>query len=259
MILIVGDTHDDVLYFETVLANKKTAYIFDRFKISIGTISSEEVVIIRDANTSILASSIISYILAGGLSPILEKEYAVNLVIGVGKCIGVSEGLKSGNIAISSAVIDTDVDLSKIRNVGFAEIPGFSRRFSVNNDDFVLLSENINKRPTVDFYKTTFLASDNMSQDMINYLREHKNIFSATQEERFVVDHNSAGIALACSLVEIPFIIVKVIEHGFDLSSNLRTYTNVLTKYVDLGKGVTEAISNIGRSDVAEGETYEIR
>ena len=57
----------------------------------------------------------------------------------------------------------------------------------------------------------------------------------------------------------MPFIIIKVIEHGFDLSSNLRTYTNVLTKYVDLGKGVTEAISDIGRSDVAEGEAYAIR
>lgn len=249
MILIVGDTHDDVLYFETVLSNKKSKELFDRFKISIGTIASLEVMVLRDMVTSVLTSSVLTHII---------NNYVIDLVICVGKCIGVSEGLKHGNIAVSSNVIDIDVDLSRFKNVGMGEIYGFSRDFAVQDDIYGYITENINKRPSVDFSKATFLSSDNMSADMLKYLKEHKNVFTV-KDEKFVVDYNSAGVALACSLFEIPFISVKVIENGVDQSNNLKTYTNVLSRYIDLGKAVTETISNIGRSDIVDEDIYGIR
>lgn len=248
MILIVGDTHDDVLYFETVLANKESENLFDRFKVLKGTISSQEVMVIRDMAVSVLTSSVLTHIFANNI---------IDLVIGVGKCVAVSESLKPGNIAVSSNVIAADVDLSIFRNVGMAEIPGFSREFPVQEDIFGYLTENLNKRPNIDFHRSTFLSSDNMSKDMVDFLREHKTMF-ASKDDKYVVDHNSAGIALSCTLAGIPFIVAKVIEQGFDQVKNLRTYTNVLSRYIDLGKGVTETISNIGRSDIlyAEGGHY---
>ena len=248
MILIVGDTHDDVLYFETVLANKESKYIFDRFKVLKGTISSQEVLVLRDMAVSILTSSVLTYIF---------NHYVIDLVIGVGKCVAISDGHKPGNIAVSSSIVAADVDLSIFRNVGMAEIPGFSREFPVQEDIYGYLTDNLNKRPNIDFHKSTFLSSDNMSKDMINFLKENKTMF-ASKDEKYVVDHNSAGIALSCTLAGIPFIVAKVIEHGFDQVENLRTYTNVLSRYIDLGKGITETISGIGSSDVlyAEGDRY---
>lgn len=244
MIVIIGDTHDDILYFETVLANKEQKVILDRFKISIGTIFSQKVLVMRDMATSILSGAVLTHLL---------DNYVVDLVIGVGKCVAISNNLQPGNIALASNVIDTDVDLSMFKDVGMAEIPGFSREFSVQEDIFGYVAENLAKRPNIDFSRVSFLSSDNMSADMVSFLKEHKTMF-AKNDEKFVVDHNSAGLAMACALNGVPFIVAKVIEHGFDQSNNLRTYTNVLSRYIDLGKGVIETINNIGRSDILEGD-----
>ena len=81
MIVIIGDTHDDVLYFETVLANKKQEVILDRFKVSIGTIFSQDVLVIRDMVTNVLSSSILTHII---------DTKIVDLVVCVGKCLAVS-------------------------------------------------------------------------------------------------------------------------------------------------------------------------
>ena len=242
MIVIVGDTHDDVLYFETVLANKKTDVILDRFKVSRGTIFSLDVMVIRDMVTNVLSSSVLTHIIDNNI---------VDLVICVGKCVSVSDNLKAGDIALSSNIIDVNVDLSMFKDVGMAEIPGFSREFPVQEDIIGYIGENLAKRPKIDFHRVSYLSTDNMSADMMNFLKTHKTMFSNI-DERFVVDHNSAGIALACMLSGVPFISVKVIENGLDHSNNLKTYTNVLSRYIDLGKGIIETINNIGRSDVLE-------
>ena len=242
MIVIIGDTHDDVLYFETVLANKKYETILDRFKVSRGTIFSQEVLVIRDMVTNVLTSSVLTNII---------DTHIVDLVISIGKCVAISENLKPGDIALSSNVIDANVDLSMFKDVGMAEIPGFSREFPVQEDIYGYLAENLGKRPKIDFHRVSYLSTDNMSQDMMNFLKTHKTMF-ANADARFVVDHNSAGIALACTLSGVPFISAKVIENGFDHTNTLKTYTNVLSRYIDLGKGIIETINNIGRSDILE-------
>ena len=247
MIVIVGDTHDDVLYFETVLANKKQEIILDLFKISTGTIFSQEALVIRDMSTNVLASSVLTYLI---------QTRIVDLVICVGKCISISDNLRPGDVALSTNVIDANVDLSMFKDVGMAEIPGFSREFKVQDNLFNYLGENLAKRARIDYNGVTYLSTDNMSKDMIEFLKKHKTIFSE-DEEKFVIDHNSAGVALAATLNGVPFICAKIIEYGIDHSNNLKTYTNVLTRYIDLGKGVIQTINNIGRSDVQERTTYE--
>lgn len=247
MIVIVGDTHDDVLYFETVLANKKQEIILDLFKISTGTIFSQEALVIRDMSTNVLASSVLTYLI---------QTRIVDLVICVGKCISISDSLKPGDVALSTNVIDANVDLSMFKDVGMAEIPGFSREFMVQDNLFNYLGENLAKRARIDYNGVTYLSTDNMSKDMIEFLKKHKTIFSE-DEEKFVIDHNSAGVAMAATLGGVPFICAKVIEYGIDHTNNLKTYTNVLTRYIDLGKGVIQTINNIGRSDVQERTTYE--
>ena len=243
MIVIVGDTHDDILYFETVLANKKEVEILDRFKISIGTIFSQEVIVVSGMNSSILTSAVLTH---------LFDNYYIDLVFVVGKCLGVAEHIKSSNVALSSSVIDADVDLSMFKDVGMAQIPGFQREFPVQEDIYGYLAESLEKRPAIDYVKSVFLSTDNMSRDMIEFLKENKTIFFKN-DEYFVVDHNSAGVAMACTLKNVPFIIAKVIETRLDQSGNLKTYSNVLSRYIDLGKAVITTINGIGRSDILEG------
>lgn len=243
MIVILGDTHDDVLYFETVLANKREEIIMNRFKISIGTIFSQGVIVLSGMSTSILTSAVLTYIL---------NNYYIDLVINVGKCLSASDNAKPGNIALSAEVIDANVDLSIFKDVGMAEIPGFSREFSVQNDIFGYLAEAMENRPNIDFHRAIYLSTDNMSLDMVKYLKEYKSLFFRS-DEHFVIDHNSSGVAVACALKSTPFIVAKVIENGLDHTQNLATYSNVLSRYIDLGKGIISTINNIGRSDILEG------
>lgn len=244
MIVIVGDTHDDVLYFESVLANKKELIILNRFKVSIGTIFSQGVIVVHDMATSILTSSVLTYIL---------DNYYVDLVIGVGNCLAVSDVYKRGNIALASSVIDVNVDLSVFKDVGFGQIPGFEREFFVQDDVFGYLAESIEKRPGIDFHNSVYLSTDNISLEMVDHLSKHKSMFS-TKNNNFVVDHNSSGIAVSCTLKDVPFIIAKVVETGLEQSVNLKTYSQVLSRYIDLGKAVITMINNIGRSDILEGD-----
>lgn len=243
MIVIVGDTQDDVLYFETVLANKREEILLNRFKVSIGTIFSQDVMVISGMSTSILTSGVLTHIL---------DNYYIDLVINVGKCLLASDNADPGNIALASEVIDVNVDLSIFRDVGTAQIPGFSREFLVQDDIYHYLLDALENRASIDHKRAIYLSTDNMSMDIINHLREHKDIFSKSGE-CFVIDHNASGIAIACTLKSTPFVIAKVIESGVDQTQNLNTYTKVLKCYIDLGKAVISTINGIGRSDILEG------
>lgn len=253
MILIVGDTHDDVLYFETVLVGKDEQLLFNRFRVRSGSIASQQVLVVHNMSTSVLAAASITEL----INYLDKQEQVVDLVICVGKCLSGCNNLKHGDIALSGSVIDANVDLSKLKDVGLAEIPGFSREFpsdfKVQEDIYRYLSENLERRPNIDHYRATYLSSDNLSLDMVKFLKEHNTLFGKS-DEKYVIDANSAGVAIACTLKDIPFVCLKVVEASIDEAQNLDTYAKVLSRYIDLGKGIVQTLSNIGRTDILEGD-----
>ena len=244
MIVIVGETHDDILYFESVLANKREETLLNRFKVSIGTIFSQETIIVHELYTSVLASAVLTYVL---------NKYYVDLVISVGRCMSVSKRVKNGDIVVSKKVIDVGVDLTMFNDVALSQIPGYERDFNVQNDILTYISQGLDKRVLIDYHHAIFLSTDNMSKQMTDSLVEKRNIF-ALDNENLVIDHSSAGIAIACSLRSVPFIILKVAENDLSQANNLKTYSLVLSRYIDLGKAVIATINDISRSDILEGD-----
>ena len=242
MIVIVGETHDDILYFDSVLANKKYEKILGKYDIALGTIFSQDALIVYNLFTSTLASSV--------LMNILDKYY-VDLIISVGRCMAVSDTIKNGDIVVSSKVIDLNVDLTMFGDYSLAQIPGYDRDFIVQDDILTYLSNGLNRRLSIDYHRAVFLSTNNMSQQMCDSLKERKEIF-ALKNEMLVIDQNSAGIAVAATLKECPFISVKVAENNLATANNLESYANVLSKYIDLGKAVVSTINDISRSDILE-------
>ena len=84
-------------------------------------------------------------------------------------------------------------------------------------------------------------------------LKERKSIYSLGNE-LIVIDQNSAGVSVAAKLKETPFIACKVVENNLAVANNLESYTDVLSKYIDLGKAVVSTINDISRSDILEEE-----
>ena len=244
MIVIVGATHDDILYFDTVLANKKQETIMSRYNVSVGTIFNQDVLVVHELFSSILSSAVVTYIL---------EKYVVDLVITVGKCIAVSQNIKNGDIVVSKNIIDANVDLSLFNDVVLGQFPGFSREFAVQQDVIKYLEKGINRRSYISHHQVTMLTSDNMSYEMIEYLKNKKTVFGI-KDDLICIDYNSSGVALACTLKSVPFITIKVAENKIDQQNNLDTYLNVLDKYIDLGKAVVSMINDIGRNDILEGK-----
>ena len=248
MIVIVGSSHDDILYFDSILSNRKEVMILNRYQISIGTIFNQEVLVVHEAFSSILASSIMMHIF---------DKYYVDLVFCVGKCIAASSQIKSGDIVISSKIIDTNVDLSLFSDSIVGQFPGFSREFVVQRDILEYLNKGTDRRSYVNTHRVVMLTNDNMSYDMMQYLKEQHELFGI-KNELFAIDHNSSGVALAATLRDVPFITIKVAENRVDQRNNVETYYQVLERFIDLGKAVISTINDIGRNDILEeGEMHE--
>ncbi len=243
MVVIMGATNDDVLYFERALYNRHEETYFGRFKASVGTYFNQEALVIGNMYGSILASAVLTHI--------LEKHH-IDLVFIVGKCYGVDNQTKNGDIVISSKIIDVNVDLSTVKEVGIGEIPGFQKEFMVQVDIIKYLKKNVSKRAYVSSYNAVYLSSDNLSEENKKVLSDNRSLFGIT-DERIVVDYNSSGAALACTLRDVPYISIKVVENKFDQESNVKHYLNVLDRYIDLGKSVVSTIGDIGRNDVLRG------
>lgn len=242
MIVIIGETHDDILYFDSVLANKREETILEKYTVSIGTIFSQDALIACNVFSSSLASAI--------LMNILDKYY-VDLIISVGRCMAVSSNIKNGDIVVSKRVIDANVDLTMFGSVVTGQIPGFERDFLVQDDIINYLSKGLERRISINYHLATFLSSSNMSKDMCNHLINKKEAYSIGND-LLVIDQNSAGVAVVSTLKSVPFISVKVAENNLAVANNLESYVSVLDKYIDLGKAVISTINDISRSDILE-------
>ncbi len=246
MIVIVGDTHDDILYFDSILLNKKKEMLLSRFDVSIGTIFNQDVLVVHELFSSVLASAVLTHIL--GL-------YNVDLVITVGRCISASKAIKNGDVVISNQIIDANVDLSLFNDVVLGQYPGFSREFIVQKDVIKYLEKGINRRSYISHHNVTILTSDNLSYEMVEMLKNKQSVLGL-KDDLICIDHNSSGVALASTLRNVPFITVKVAENRINQENNLDTYLKVLDKYVDLGKAVISMINDIGRNDILEGKDF---
>lgn len=243
MIAIVGSAHDDILYFESIMNSKRKEMIFNRYEVTIGMIFNQEILLMCGLYTSVLSASLINYI--------LSQHYNITLVINVGKCISVSKNLKDGDIIISNRVIDVNCDLTDVQNVELGQVPGFNRVFEVQNDIITYMTAGVNKRTFTISGHGTFLSSDNLSEYTLNFLQDKRAIFG--EDHNLVVDSNSAGIALTCTLFDTPFIIVKVVERTLWQESDVETYLKVLDSYIGLGKAVVSTVGDIGRKDILKG------
>lgn len=245
MILLVGSHHDDVLYFESKLRNKKEELIFDKFPFITGTMFSQNVGIVYGGYTNYINSLITEYI--------LSKNYVV-LVINVGRCVSISDEYSNGDIAICRRTYLAEVDQMGIENSSLGQIPKCPQYFSSDQYVLDLMNSSYNKISTL----SRAITSNYISiEKNIKNIEELQNIslngmfFGLNRE--LVLDNSSGGVALASYLNNIPFIAVKVVERKLQEKSTVDSYIKLLKKYSDLGKIVTSFIGEVSRNEVIIG------
>ena len=242
MIAIVGTNHDDILYFETAMANKREELILKKYKVTFGTIFNQEVLLMHGLYTSILSSLLISSICS---------QYYIDLIIVVGRCFALSKGLKVGDIVISEKVINIDVDQIDDNDVRLGQIPSLPQEFRVQTDVIGYIQEGLNKRAFTTGHKVSVLSSNDLSNNTLRRIKE--NAVSIFDLNSTVVDSISGGVAVAGHLYNVPFVSVKVIEKIVGEKWNIDNYLKVLDSYVGADKAIISAIGDIGRNDVIIG------
>lgn len=245
MILIIGSQHDDILYFESVMSNKREEVVLDKYKVIIGTIFNQSVVLVDQVKTNYISSALTLYLI---------EKYFVFLVFVVGRCIAFTHDIKPLEIAISKRVVAGDVDQVNEDNVKMGQIPGFEQVF-VSQDDVIGYLGNAFEKRTYSAFRISNYVSSNVDYhraDQVAHLKECEHLLGF--DENVVLDCNSAGVALACSLRRVAFVSVKVVERYIDGPKNINTYLKSLKEYTNVGKALVTCIGDIGHNEVITEE-----
>ena len=102
MIIIIGNTNDDILYFSSILKNKQEETLLGKYTTYKGEIYNQEVVLVKGVYSSYVSSLIVSHLIT---------KYLAILVISVGRCQAFSKNLKIGDVCITRSVICGDVNI----------------------------------------------------------------------------------------------------------------------------------------------------
>ena len=241
MIMIMGSQHDDILYFESVISNKREEVVLGKFKVTLGTIFNQAVILVDEVKTNYLSSALTLYLI---------EKYFVILVLVVGRCISFSPDIKPLEIAISKNIIAGDVDQVNEENVKMGQIPGFEQVFECSKDVIEYLFNAFEKR-TFSTYKVANYVSTSVdihNAYQISGIREFDHVLGF--ESGVVFDCNSAGVAMAASICKVPFVSIKVVERRITDKNNIETYIAALKEYVNIGKAIVTCIGDIGSNEV---------
>ena len=242
MILIVGSNHDDVLYYENLLKNVKEETILNRYHVLIGKIASQDVMVLQDVYTSFVSSMIATYLI---------DNYLVSLIINVGRCEAISPDLNIGDIALSESVVFGDVDqIAAVKGTTLGQIPNYPRALPISSNILQNMYSSFEKVVDYKFYNATFISSSFFRQNKESVGEILKDEYILSLNKSIVLDGETAGLALASYLTNVPFISVKVVEAKAGLYTSLEEYLSVLNEYASIGKAISTFIGEISRTDV---------
>ena len=241
MILIVGSSNDDILYFESIMKNAKEVTILGQYTAYDGEIFNQKVMLLKDIYSSYISSSVISHV--------IEKYLAI-LVIYVGEVQSFSDSLDIGDICICRQSVLGDVGVSDVAPVSKGQIPGFQQSLFSNNEITEALKSALEIRSSSRPRIATFVNSNFHPEDKsrLEYIVSNDMILGITGD--VVITSEVGGIAVASKLHDVPYAAVGVVGRKIGYESKIDDYVYVLEQYANVGKAVISIIGDIGRTDV---------
>lgn len=241
MILIVGSSNDDILYFESILKNKREVTLLNKYTAYTGEIFNQQIMLLKDMFSSYITSAIVSHV--------IEKYFAI-LVISVGTCQAYSSSLKMGDIVVAKHVMIGDVNLCDTNNVSVGQIPGFPLELVTSNEISNSIKDALSNRTFKHGSDATFISSNShvSNKTELDSIAEEGKIFGETSN--IVLSSEIGGIAIASILHDVPFAAVHVVGNKINNKSSIEDYVKVLDQYSNVGKAIVSVIGEIGRNDV---------
>jgi len=244
MILLMGSSKDDILYFDTIIKNRVVhKQQFKRFPITQGTIFNQNVVITYGAYTSYMTSALVESLI---------NKYDPLIVILLGKCKALTDDLKIGDIAVSDTIIPLDVNQSEYCNVKIGQIPGIDREYRTSLDVLHILQGCFDKFLINNAYNCTFMTSNRIfdSKNELNVYSDDNLILGYNR--RLVLESEAYGAIIPCIFHEVPFVSIKAVDCEIGKRTEIDNFIKTLDTYSKIGKAVVSFIGEIGRRDLKE-------
>ena len=247
MILILGSSHDDILYYETQLKNPIEETLRGKVHVIKGELYGQNVILAYDVYSNYVSSAITSYLIV---------KYDILLVINVGIGQGIEKEFKKGDIVVSKSILLGDVDLALTSKSSLGEIPNFGKIFHSSQDFANLATEFANRFMIAGFKEGVFISMNKNIQKIgeLNDISSGSLVLGAS--DNIVYDTTSGGVAVSSFHLNVPFISFKVIINN--LSPNISTTDKIkaLKSFANLGKIVTSIVIEIGRNDTISIDTH---
>lgn len=245
MILIIGSSKDDTLYFESVLNNKRQEKLFKRYDLVFGTLFKQDILVVSNVFSNYVSSAVISY---------LVNKYFVVLVFVVGKVASFTPDLKIGDILLARRTFLADVDQIESSEVVLGEIPDLCP-FYESSPSVIEYTTKVLESSTYASYKLGTIISSNTQYSSLKQLDSFSvngTMFGVSRKIGF--ESISGGVAVACELAKIPFLTIKVVGREFGKHQSPDDYSIVLRTYSDLGKALVKTIADISRNEIIKQE-----
>ena len=247
MILIVGSTYHDVLYFENKLRDVNKETILGKYELQIGTLFSQQVGVVYGGYTNYLSALIVGTILA--------NKPDIVLVINVGNCTTYVDDIKPGEIVVSKQAYLGEVNQIGIENAILGQVPTCPQVYLTDAYVLQLMMDSINKILKKSSFKVaTYISIEKIvhSKNDLDSISSAGGVIFGNQND-IVIDSCTGGVAIASYLNKVPFISVEVVAGKIDENHSVSQYVEVLKRYSDLGKVVTSFIGEISRNEVISG------
>lgn len=241
MILLVGSSNDDILYFESILKNKKEVSILNQFTAYTGEIFNQSVMLLKDIYSSYVSGLAVSYII---------EKYMTILVIDVGEIQAYTDSLSIGDICIAKEVFLGDVNLTDVSKVAKGQIVGMPNSYIPSTEITASLANALHSRANASAKECAFISRNfhPENKDQLSSIAANDQVFGIT--DNTVLSSEIGGIAVAAKLHNIPFAAISVVGRKVGYKSNIEDYIHVLEQYTNVGKAVVSLIGEIGRTDV---------
>lgn len=243
MILLVGSSNDDILYFQSILKNKREVSILNQYTAYTGEILNQSIMLLKDVYTSYVSSLVISYI--------IEKYMAI-LVISVGEVQSFTESLKVGDICIAKQTVIGDVNISDVTNVAKGQLINLPQTFLPSTDITNSIGNVVEARTMGRAKYCTFVSTNYHPESVDQLATVVENNKYLGIEGNVVLSSEIGGIAIASKLHDIPYAAVSVVGRQIGVKNNIENYVNVLDQYANVGQAVVSVIGEIGRTDVVK-------
>lgn len=203
MILIIGTTEDDIIYYKNRMRVKTEGKIANKYPYFVGRMANKDVCLTYTGYSNLASGVVTSFML---------EKFTPYIVIITGAASTLNKKAKQGDLFVTERIYLGDVDLTSIDDLKFGQIKNLPPFFS-SDEDYIKMVETINSRTeNLHLLRGPLVSTNKYFNDKKTAeLAINKNFGNI--ESMLAFDTEAGGIVTACGIYDVPFLMLKVINY----------------------------------------------